>query len=184
MQKIAFVAALVLVGCKPPPPAASTSTLSPQPVDLTALTRLTRPESTTGELVYVPIYSSTPPQVGNSRFPLTAILSVHNVALEGRLALTAVTYFDTAGRRLKEMVEADTVLGPLETKQFVIPARDQSGGTGANFVVKWEAEAETPRPVIEALMISTTSAQGVSFTTQGTVIQKLSREAPSDGRDD
>lgn len=184
MYKIVLAAALGLVACRPSAPETSTSTLSPQPIDLTALTRLTRPKSTTGELVYVPIYSSTPPQVGKSRFPLTAILSVHNVALDQRLALTAVTYFDTSGRRLKEMVEANTDLGPLETKQFVIPARDQSGGTGANFVVRWEAEAEAARPVIEALMISTTSAQGVSFTTQGTVIQKLSREAASNGQDD
>ncbi len=95
------------------------------------------------------------------------------MSLEHSITLSAATYFDTSGRRLTEFVPKTISLGPLQTRQFVIPQDEQSGGSGANFVVKWGAARPVPSPVVEALMISTTGQQGISFTTPGTVIQAL-----------
>ena len=73
------------------------------------------------------------------------------------------------GRKTKERV----VLPPLSTRQFVVPDKDRSGGAWASFLVKWEAKTRVSRPIIEALMISISGQQGISFTTQGSVVRVL-----------
>lgn len=142
-------------------------------VDLVKLTTFANPSSAHGELVYVPIYSSVFHQTANREYLLTATLSIHNIDLTENIELTAVSYFDTQGGAVSDFLSEPTVLEPLATKQFVVPQSDRSGGPGANFLVKWESETEVTRPIIEAVMISTSGQQGISFTTQGAVVRVL-----------
>ena len=142
-------------------------------IDLVSLTTFSNPKSVCGTLVYVPIYSSTFHQAGDWEFLLTVTLSIHNIDLNQNIEVSAVSFFDTKGEPVGEFVSKPITIKPLATRQFVIPETDKMGGTGANFLVKWESEKEVVKPIIEALMISTSSGQGISFTTQGTVIQKL-----------
>ncbi len=144
-----------------------------EPLDTRRWTDFSNPSSTVGETVYVPVYSSVFHQAGDREFLLTSTLSIHNTDLTESIAITDVAYFNTQGRRIRDFIDEEIVLGPLATKQFVIPQNDNSGGTGANFLVKWEAEGERPRPIIESLMLSTSSQQGLSFVCQGTVIRTL-----------
>ncbi len=45
-----------------------------------------------------------------------------------------------------------------------------TGGSGANFIVRWEADSPVSPPVTEGIMISTASQLGISFTSPGQVI--------------
>ena len=46
-----------------------------------------------------------------------------------------------------------------------------SGGSGANFIVKWESKNLSNPPIIESVMIGTQSQLGISFTSRGQAIQ-------------
>ena len=51
-----------------------------------------------------------------------------------------------------------------------IKSKDKSGGSGAKFIVKWESKKPVNQPLIEAIMISTRSGQGISFVSKGQAI--------------
>jgi hypothetical protein len=56
--------------------------------------------------------------------------------------------------------------------RVVIPESDAAGGSGASCVVRWQAERPAAAPVVEAVMIGTRSSQGISFVSQGRVLEE------------
>jgi hypothetical protein len=125
-----------------------------------------------GEIIYIPIYSSVYHQ-GGKKFDLTSTLSVHNVDLNNPIQLIRVNYYNTDGKLIRKYIKEPTVINPFQTKQFVIPSVDTTGGTGANFVVQWVSEVHVTSPITEAIMVSTTQNQGLSFSTTGKVISTI-----------
>lgn len=175
---VALVGAMASLGCEGEARRAASPDSEfhdPEPAEVNHLLSFSFPDSVVGELIYVPVYSSVFNRVGDREYFLTATLSIHNIHLTKPIRLSEVNYYNTHGQRIRELVHDPISLGPLETKQFVIPRTDQTGGTGANFIVKWEAAHQTPSPVIEALMISTSSQQGISFVTQGSLMHRLTQ---------
>lgn len=160
-------------GCGGTPEDASGGGRLEAPIDATRWTTFSNPGSTVGGLVYVPVYSSVFHNTGDRELLLAVTLSIHNVNPDESIEVTGVAYFNTDGRRLRDFVEEPVVLGPLATKQYVIPRADTSGGTGANFLVKWEAAKPVTRPAIESLMVNTSSQLGMSFTCQGVLVREL-----------
>ena len=53
-----------------------------------------------------------------------------------------------------------------QNKKSVVK-RDESGGSGANFIVEWSSETPVNPPIIESVMIGAQSSQGISFTSRG-----------------
>ena len=88
------------------------------------------------------------------------------------ISLAAVDYYDSHGTLVKHYLESSQVLGPMGSIRYVVKESDTSGGSGANFVVKWNAENTVNPPVIESVMIGTQSQQGISFTSRGQVISE------------
>ena len=76
---------------------------------------------------------------------------------------------------MRRFVEEPRTLGPLQSFEAIIEEQDTSGGSGANFIVEWRSDVAINPPVIEAVMISTRSGQGISFTSRGVPIQQLER---------
>jgi rubrerythrin len=125
-----------------------------------------------GQTVYVPAYSHI--YHGNREAPLllTITISIRNVSPNRSMTVTAVDYYDTQGAVVKKFTTTPFVIGPLGSERFVVPQNDESGGSGANFIVKWHsAEALSP-PIIETIMIGTQNQLGVSFTSRGQAIHK------------
>ena len=125
-----------------------------------------------GEIIYVPVYSSVYHQ-GGKKFDLTSTLSIHNVDLDNPIQVIRVNYYNTNGHLIRKYVQEPISLNPFQTKQFVIPSVDTTGGTGANFVVQWKSETQVVSPLTEAIMVSTTQNQGLSFSTTGKVISSF-----------
>jgi len=126
-----------------------------------------------GQTVYVPIYShiyhyNSKDQVMN----LSATLSIHNTDFANPIIVTSVRYYDTAGQLIRQDVERPVALNPMASTSFFVAADDTRGGVGANFIVEWVAEEAVSDPVIEAVMISTSGGQGISFISSGKVIQQ------------
>ena len=127
-------------------------------------------ELSKGQTIYVPAYSHI--YSGNREMPflLTVTLSIRNIDPHQSIRVTRVDYYETQGKLLEKHLDAAKLLNPLESIRFIIPEKDTSGGSGANFIVQWESDKAANPPIVECIMISTRSKQGISFTSRGQVI--------------
>ncbi len=119
------------------------------------------------DTVYVPVYSDIYSRSRDVRFLLTATLSIRNTSLKDTLIVNTIDYFDTHGELLVSYIDAPISLHPMATIDYVIEEEDETGGSGANFIVVWSAKNKHINPVIQSVMISTSGQQGVAFTTEG-----------------
>lgn len=126
----------------------------------------------TGQLLYVPVYSHIYQRNQQRNFNLTATLSFRNADPNRSLTLTKVMYYDSQGEPVKDYLDSSREIAPLASTSFVVEENDLRGGVGANFIVEWKAEQEIYPPVVEAVMISTTQQQGISFVSAGRVLQE------------
>jgi len=120
-----------------------------------------------GQLIYVPSYSHIYSGDKERPFLLTITLSIRNIDPAYQIKITMVDYYETEGKLVKKYIDSPIVLKELESLRYVVPEKDTSGGSGANFLVKWESDEFVNPPIIEAIMIGTQSQQGVSFTSRG-----------------
>lgn len=173
-------------GCSvPPAPEAErhVSVVDGKPVDTEELSVFTRRSSVIGAVLYVPVYPHIFQDKGGKVYKsLATTVSVHNISLEVPIHLTAVTYLGTQGDRLKEYVIEPVKIRPMETRQFVIAPNDPHGATGANFLVKWEADQVTKGPTVDAVMVSTRSQQGLSLRSTASVVLTLTSTAANTTR--
>jgi hypothetical protein len=124
-----------------------------------------------GQTVYVPVYSHI--YTGNRERPfnLAVTLSIRNTDPATKITIEAVDYYDSAGKLIKRYLENPTPLNQMASIRYVVKEQDKSGGSGANFIVKWKAVQKVNAPIIEAVMIGAQSQQGISFTSRGQVLK-------------
>ena len=120
-----------------------------------------------GQRVYVPAYSHIYSGNKEKPFLLTVILSIRNIDPKHLITITLIDYYETQGNLLKKFIDKPVALNPLESLRYVIPEKDKSGGSGANFIVEWHSDKPINRPIIESIMIGAQSSQGISFTSRG-----------------
>ncbi len=119
-------------------------------------------------VVYVPIYSHVYHSDSAASYNLSATLSVRNADRSAPIFVRAVDYFDLRGKKVRGYLERPIELPPMAAAEFYLRENDVTGGSSASFLVDWAAErAETETPVVQAVMIGTTGAQGISFVTEG-----------------
>lgn len=128
-----------------------------------------------GEIVYVPVYSSVYFKDSTSLYNLTATLNIRNIDRTGNLYLREIDYHNSKGELVKKFLTKDLIVKPLETFDLVISENDTTGGTGASFIVRWVSKSSIQNPIIEAVMISTRQGVGLSFITNGKVIQTIGK---------
>jgi len=124
------------------------------------------------EMVYIPIYSDIYYLDSKHTFSLTATLSIRNTSFKDSIYVFTIDYYNSAGEKVRRYNESTLLVKPMESVEFVVENKDDTGGVGANFVVEWGAKAEAQRPYFQGIMIGTTGQQGISFTTEGIIIQK------------
>ncbi|RMA57062.1 DUF3124 domain-containing protein [Ulvibacter antarcticus] len=113
--------------------------------------------------IYSQIYSHSEHRTHN----LTAMVSLRNTSDSDTIYITKAKYYDTKGKLLRNYFDKPIYLSPLETVEIIIDEFDLEGGTGANFIFDWKIPDNCPEPLFEAVMNSTLSQQGLSFTTIG-----------------
>ncbi len=128
-----------------------------------------------GQMVYVPAYSHI--YIGDRERPflLAVTLSIRNTDPSSPLTVSRVGYFDSDGRLLREYTEKPVVIQPFSSTRIVINESDASGGSGASFHVRWQADRAINQPIIETIMIGTKSQQGISFTSRGQVVSETGK---------
>lgn len=123
-----------------------------------------------GETLYVPVYSNI--YAGPKAVPqqLATMLSIHNVDPGNSITILKADYHDSNGKFIESYIKSPINLKPFAHTFIYLKEYDTRGGPGANFIVKWRAEKKVNQPVVEALMYS--SRAGTSFTSSGRIISE------------
>jgi hypothetical protein len=123
-----------------------------------------------GQTLYVPVYSHI--YSGDRERPvyLAVTVSIRNTDPVRSIQVINVDYYNSEGRRLQRYLEKAVTLPPLATVRYVVKESDKAGGSGANFLVRWQSGEPANPPLIESIMISTASQLGISFTSRGVPI--------------
>ncbi len=124
-----------------------------------------------GQTVYVPAYSHI--YHGNKERPLllSITLSIRNIDPKTAMTISSVEYNKTEGGLVRHFLKEPRTVPPLGAIRYVVNESDNTGGSGASFLVKWNAKQKINPPIIETVMIGTQSQLGVSFTSRGEAIE-------------
>ena len=129
-----------------------------------------------GQSLYLPIYSHIVfGNVGRSGTPsqvlLSALVSIRNTDPGRPLRVLSARYYDTNGKLIGERMPKPVIVAPLGTLELFIERNDASGGSGANFIIKWDANSPINPPLVEALHVNMDGGKAVVFTTQAQPIE-------------
>lgn len=130
------------------------------------------PDLVMGQVIYVPIYSEIYDSDPNQTFQLAATLSLRNTDLNSPIIIETLDYYDSGGEKISTYLSTPIQLAPLASLEIVVARADSSGGSGANFIVEWRSDETVSEPIVEAIMISSASQQGMSFVSPGRIIQQ------------
>lgn len=124
-----------------------------------------------GQSLYLPVYSHM--LYGNisskgqaARVLLSAMVSIRNTDMKRPIRVLSARYYDTGGRFLRDYVPAVQTIPPLGTLELFVELNDESGGSGANFLINWESAQPVSPPLVEALHANMDSGKAVILTTQ------------------
>ena len=125
-----------------------------------------------GQTLYVPIYSHI--YSGDRERPtyLAATVSIRNTDPVHAIQLEVVDYFGSEGNLIRRYLENPITLNPMASTRYVVSESDKTGGSGANFIIRWKSDQPVNPPIAEGIMISTASQLGISFTSRGQVIKE------------
>ncbi len=130
------------------------------------------PPLSRGQTLYLPIYSHV--YHGNldrkgqpDKVLLSALVSIRNTDPKRSIRVASARYYNTDGKLLREFIPAPRTMGPFGTIELFVERHDESGGSGANFVIAWDAEAPVNPPLVEAIHAFIDGARAAFLTTLG-----------------
>jgi hypothetical protein len=137
-------------------------------------------ELSRGQTVYVPVYSHVSHgNLDSSGKPwtlqLSVMLSIRNVNPDNAITVRAVTYYDTEGKKLREFYAEPKTLAPMQSTDVFVENKDMTGGSGANFLVVWDADRPVNAPIVEAVHAYFFGNQSLVFTTTGEAIEPVAK---------
>lgn len=158
---------LVVVACNNDPEISSINPVnwSKRKVELASSDSLVKGRSYLS--VYSQVYSMTERSIHN----LTVMVSIRNTSDLDSMFILKSEYYDTKGGLIRTYFDHPIYIAPLETVEIIIDEKDKTGGTGGNFMFDWAIRERGLEPLFEAIMISTSGQQGLSFVTQGKKIR-------------
>lgn len=125
-----------------------------------------------GQTVYVPAYSHVLFGDKPQPFNLASTLVVHNIDTKEPITVSSADYHDSSGKLVRKLLASPVTLRPMASTHFFIQESDTTGGLGANFLVRWQADKEVNAPIIEAILIGTKFGQGISFVSPGREVRE------------
>lgn len=124
-----------------------------------------------GQVLYVPAYSEIHFGDRGRSLNLTITLSVRNTDRSSVLLLKRVDYVSAAGVLVRSYLAAPRVLAPLASAVFVVKESDKTGGVSPAFLVEWSGDQPLVTPMVETVMVGTSSTQGISFVLSARVLE-------------
>lgn len=81
-------------------------------------------------------------------------------------------YYDTDGKRIKEYVVSPKTIPPMGTLELFIPRSDDTGGSGANFVISWKSDLAASPPIVEGIHANLPAGRAIIFATSARPIPR------------
>ena len=128
------------------------------------------PPPSAGQTLYLPIYSDLwHGDLGNRKMPdktaLSALVSIRNTDARQPIQVVSARYHDSQGRLLRDFVPKPRSVAPLGAMELFIERSESEGGTGASFIIRWQADRPVSPPVVEAVHADLRNPRTVSFIT-------------------
>lgn len=135
------------------------------------------PPLVSNQLLYLPVYShvmhgDVDRQGNPQRALLSAQVSIRNTDPARPIRLVSAKYFDTTGKLVREHVPAPKTIAPLATFELYVPRSDDTGGSGASFVIQWRSDEPVNAPAVEAVHVLMTASRTLAFITTARPIQQ------------
>ena len=124
-----------------------------------------------GQTLYVPAYSYIYHGNKNAKLNVTTTLSVRNTSRTQELRIVKVEYYNTEGKLLRSYLKEPITMTPLQSLRYIVNLDDDSGGSGANFIITWEADQAIDAPIVETIMLGTGASFGFAFLTDAVEIE-------------
>lgn len=130
-----------------------------------------------GQTLYLPIYShiwhGDSDRSGQPAKTLVSVsVSIRNTDTKQAIRITSAQYFDTDGKKLREYLSAPKVIGPMGTFELFVPRGDDTGGSGANFVIQWKADKPANPPLVQGLHANMPAGRSIAFTTSAVELRE------------
>lgn len=121
--------------------------------------------------VYVPIYSNIQLQDEGLQVPLQATVSIRNTDSDQNLMISRISYFNTNGERVRDYLKEPIAIKAFGSHEVFVATGDLDGGSGAKFIVEWQAQKDSiNRPIIEAIFSGTRGSGAFTFSSRGVQI--------------
>ena len=135
----------------------------------------TPPGRSLGQNLYLPIYSHIwHGEVDKNNQPTKTLVSVsvsiRNTDAAKPIRILSAQYYDTDGKKLREYVTTPRTIAPMGTYELFVPRSDDSGGSGANFVISWKADKPASPPIVEGFHANLPVGRAIAFTTSATAL--------------
>ncbi len=130
-----------------------------------------------GETLYLPVYSHIWHGDLDSRGEpvktlLSVLVSIRNTDPQHAITVASARYFNTAGKPIKEYVPSGVSVPPMGTHEIFIARNDDTGGSGANFVIVWSAATPVSPPIVQAVHANLPVGRPIIFVTSARPIQR------------
>lgn len=134
-------------------------------------------ELTSGQTLYLPVYSHIwhGDRVVDGKYPLkntvSALISIRNTSLKTPIKISSARYYSTQGKLIKEFLPKPAAVGAMGTLELFVERKESEGGSGANFIIEWDAATPTNAPLVEAVHADIKGHQTLTFVTSAHPIQ-------------
>lgn len=92
-------------------------------------------------------------------------VSIRNTDPANAIRVTSAQYNDTSGKKLKEYIVSARIIPPLATHELFIQRSDDTGGSGANFLISWKSDVPVSPPLVEGVHANLPAGRSIVFTT-------------------
>ena len=128
----------------------------------------TPPGRSLGQNLYLPIYShiwhgDVVADGERAKTLVSVSVSIRNTDSVKPIQIISAQYYDTHGKKLKEYLASPKTIGPMGTHELFVSRSDDTGGSGANFVIAWKSEAPVSPPMVEGLHANLPVGRSLAF---------------------
>jgi hypothetical protein len=122
-----------------------------------------------GQNLYLPIYShiwhgDMTTKGERERTLVSVTVSIRNTDPVKSIRITSAQYYDTDGKKLKEYFASPQTIVPMGTRELFIPRSDDTGGSGANFIISWTSDTPANPPIVEGIHANLPVGRSIVFT--------------------
>lgn len=128
----------------------------------------TPPVRSQGQTLYLPVYShiwhgDTTSTGLQAKTLVSVSVSIRNTDLTKPIRVVSAQYYDTGGKKLRNYVPTPQVIAPMGTLELFVPRSDDTGGSGANFIIVWRADQPASPPMVEGIHANLPAGRSIAF---------------------